>query len=144
MKRDLVTSALAIVVLTVLLGVLYPLLMTGIGQARRQMRGIPWAATRTRASHSGCSWARYGSSETTFTAASATARTRSWSRSWRRCGSAATRAASPCGNPAIRAASLVTTRWYCLGRRLRIARPDEPAAQPNGGTPGAGRRRIRA
>jgi potassium-transporting ATPase KdpC subunit len=32
MRRDLVTSAIAIVVLTILLGLIYPLVMTGIGQ----------------------------------------------------------------------------------------------------------------
>ncbi len=69
---------------------------------------MPWAATSTRASHSGFSWARYGSSETTLTAAIATASTASWIRSWRRCGSAATYAARPFGNPATRVASLVT------------------------------------
>jgi K+-transporting ATPase ATPase C chain len=32
MRRDLLTSAIAIVVLTILLGILYPLVVTGIGQ----------------------------------------------------------------------------------------------------------------
>ena len=69
--------------------------------------------------------------------------TRSWIRSWRRGGSAASRAASSCGSPAARAASLVTTRWYGLAARPRIVRADEPAAQPGGGTAGAARCRGR-
>ncbi|HEY1592816.1 MAG TPA: potassium-transporting ATPase subunit C, partial [Solirubrobacteraceae bacterium] len=32
MKRDLITSAIGIVVLTLFLGVLYPLVVTGVGQ----------------------------------------------------------------------------------------------------------------
>src|SRR5208283_5118114 len=51
---------------------------TPTGLDRRQVSGMPWAATSARASHSGCSWARYGSSETTLTAARATPRPRSW------------------------------------------------------------------
>ena len=32
MRRDLISSALAVLVLTVLLGLLYPLVMTGVAQ----------------------------------------------------------------------------------------------------------------
>ena len=81
---------------------------TPMGLDRRQMSGMPWAATSVRTSHSGCSWARYGSSETTLTAATAMPRPRSWISSWRRGESAATRAASGCGSPASRAATVFT------------------------------------
>ena len=48
-------------------------IMTGTGQDRRQASGTAWSTTSVRASHSGCSWDRYGSREKTLMAASATA-----------------------------------------------------------------------
>src|SRR5215470_6005049 len=122
------------------------MISTGTGQRRRQASGIAWAASNARASHSGCSCPWYGSTETMFTPARATASTASWTRSCCRGGSAATRAASPCGNPVIRAASLVTTRSYGAAAAWRIGRPAEPAGQPQGGTPPRdyGGRQLRA
>ena len=86
---------------------------------------MPCAATSARASHRGCRLDRYGSSETTLTAASATPRPASWICSWRRCGSAVTRAAQCRGNPVTRATSLVTTPMVRRGRA--------PADRPRGG-----------
>ena len=39
MKRDLITSAIGIVVLTLLLGILYPLVITGVGQVNGKLVG---------------------------------------------------------------------------------------------------------
>src|SRR6266704_2435370 len=103
------------------------------GLNRRKASGRAWPAASTRASHSGCSRSRYGSSETTLTVASATPSPVSWISSWYRGGSAASRAASGCRSRASRTATLFTSRWYGAAPGRRILRKAEPAAATPGG-----------
>src|SRR5690348_9070216 len=106
---------------------------TPTGLNRRKASGRAWPAASTRASHSGCNWSRYGSSETTLTVASATPSPVSWISSWYRGGSAASRAASGCGSRASRAATVFTSRSYGAAPGRGILRKAEPAAATPGG-----------
>src|SRR6266536_3031000 len=109
------------------------------GLNRRKASGRACPAASTRASHSGCSWSRYGSSETTLTVASATPSPVSWISSWYRGGSTASRAASSCGSRASRTATLFTGRWYGAAPGRGIHRKAEPAAATAGGGGAASR-----
>src|SRR6266567_4519995 len=109
------------------------------GLNRRKASGRACPAASTRASHSGCSWSRYGSSETTLTVASATPSPVSWISSWYRGGSTASRAASSCGSRASRTATLFTSRWYGAAPGRGIHRKAEPAAATAGGGGAASR-----